>query len=553
MKNHPAHWILDYDRSFLRFDIIAGLTAAAVVIPKAMAYAIIAGLPVEVGLYAAFIPMGVYAFLGTSRQLSVSTTTLIAILTASQLAMVAPGASSSELIVAASTLAFLVGAILLAASLLRLGFLAYFISAPVLTGFKAGISLIIVVDQIPKLIGVHIDKAGFFRDIVSVIQHLPGAHIPTFALALLTIVLILGLERFAPRLPAPLAALTLGIVASMLLELKGAGVSLVHAVPAGLPAFSWPDLSLVRKLWPGALGIALMSFTESIAAGRAFARQGDTHPEPNRELVSLGAANLVGGFFQSMPAGGGISQTAVNTKAGARTQMAELTTVGIVLVIMLFFSSLIGFLPYATLAAIVIVISFSLIDPVEFRAILRVHKAEFLWAIVTLIGVILLGTFQGILVAVAVSLLTLMYQANHPPVYALGRKRGTDIFRSLEIHPDDEVIPNLLIIRTEGRLTFASMPRTSDKFKVLVDEYSPRVIVLDMRAVPDIEYTALMMLANAEEKLRSQGISLWLAALNPRALETVQRSILGPRLGNERMFVSIDLAVKHYVDTQAKA
>jgi sulfate permease, SulP family len=541
-------WLSTYQGAWLRFDVVAGLTTAAVVIPKSMAYATIAGLPVEVGLYTALIPMVVYAILGTSRPLSFSTTSTIAILTAAQLAVLSPGRGSGELVVAAATLALMVGAFLLLAGIFRLGFIANFISDPVLTGFKAGVGLVIIVDQIPKLLGVHIDKGRFLQNILSIFQHLPDTVIPTLLLALATLVLVFVLEHYFPRSPAPLFAVVLGIAASGLLVLKQSGVELAGDIPSGLPTPVLPDLSLVLQLWPGAMGIALMAFIESIAAGRVFVRQGDSRLAPNRELIALGAANLAGSFFGILPAGGGTSQTAVNDKAGARTQLAQLVTALIVLAVLLFLSPLIGLMPQATLAAVVVATTIGLVSPKEFFAIVRIRKAEFWWSIAALVGVVVLGTLEGILVAVGISLLTLMYAANHPPIYAVGRKPGTSVFRPLsQGNPEDETFPGLLIVRTEGMMTFASAPRIREGLWELIEEANPRVLLLDLRAVPNIEYTALKLMSDFNEKVKERGITLWLAALNPKALEVVKRSPLSIALGHNRMFLNTELAVETYL------
>ncbi|MDH4115164.1 MAG: SulP family inorganic anion transporter, partial [Burkholderiaceae bacterium] len=295
----------------LRLDIVAGLTAAAVVLPKAMAYATVAGLPVAVGLYTAFVPMVIYALLGSSRVLSVSSTTTLAILAGTQLGLAVPDGDPAKLVTATATLAALVGVMLIAARLLNLGFAANFISTPVLTGFKAGIGLVIVLDQVPKLLGIHIDKSGFFRDVVSVAQHLPDTSLLTLAVAVATFSVLIGMERLWPHSPAPLVAVGGGIAASWLFGLKAMGVSTVGLIPQGFPALTLPDLALVAELAPGALGMALMSFTETIAAGRAFARPADPPINANRELVATGASNLGGALFGAMPAGGGTSQTAV--------------------------------------------------------------------------------------------------------------------------------------------------------------------------------------------------------------------------------------------------
>src|SRR5512133_1370044 len=314
--------------TLLRFrgDAVAGLTAAAVVLPKAMAYATVAGLPVAVGLYTAFIPMVVYALLGTSRVLSVSSTTTLAILAGTQLGLVVPDADPGKLLAATATLTALVGVMLLLARLLRLGFVANFISAPVLTGFKAGIGLVIVLDQLPKLLGLHIEKHGFFLDVVSLAQHLPETSVVTLAVAAATFAILIGMERLWPHSPAPLVAVGGAIAASWLLGLSSMGVAIVGTIPQGFPALTLPDLGLVTELVPGALGIALMSFTETIAAGRAFARPSDPPINANRELVATGAANIGGALLGAMPAGGGTSQTSVVRAAGGRSQKATLVT-----------------------------------------------------------------------------------------------------------------------------------------------------------------------------------------------------------------------------------
>jgi len=542
-----AQWLPGYGRCWLRFDLLAGLTAAAVVIPKAMAYATIAGLPVEVGLYTALVPMAVYAVLGTSRLLSVSTTSTIAILVAAELGQVARNGNAVNLAAAAGTLALLTGAFLFLAGVLRLGFLANFISEPVLVGFKAGLGLVIVLDQLPKLLGVHVAKVGFFRDIWAILQQAPAASIPTLLLAVAMLAILFGLEHFVPRAPAPLVAVVVGIAAAGLLGLKQAGVALAGNVPTGIPAPAWPDLSLARTLWPGALGIALMSFTESIAAGRAFIQHGDPRPDPNQELRALGLANAAGSLFRTLPAGGGTSQTAVNSSAGARTQVAEFATAAVVVGVLLFLAPLIGLMPQATLAAVVIVTTLPLLSLRGFRAILCVRRKEFLWALAACAGVVFLGTLQGILVAAAISVLTLLYQANRPPVYALGRKPGTDVFRPLSPeHPADETWPGLLILKTEGRMTFASAPQVGERLWAMVHKAKPKVLVLDCSAIPDFEYTALSMLTQAEEKLRAMGITLWLAALNPEPLRVIERAPLGKTLGRDRMFFNLQQAVEKY-------
>src|SRR5512136_3041027 len=476
-----AGWLTEYRKEWLRPDGIAGVTAAAVVIPKAMAYATIAGLPVQVGLYTAFLPMLIYAALGTSRPLSVSTTTTIAILTGVLLGQAAQGGDAASLMSALATLGLLVGGMLVLASLLRLGFIANFISEPVLIGFKAGIGLVIVVDQIPKLLGIHFQKGGFLHNLLAILGGLPETSMATLAVGAVMIAILVGIEWFRPRAPAPLIAVALGIAGMGLLGLHTFGVKSVGQIPRGLPSFSWPDFSLVLVLWPGAMGIAVMSFTETIAAGRAFAKTEEPPIRPNQELLATGLANAGGALLGAMPAGGGTTQTAVNRLAGARSQLAEMVTAAAALVTMLLLAPLISLMPEATLAAVVIVYSIGMIKPPEFRAILKVRRTEFVWALIALAGVVLLGTLKGILVAIIVSLVTLVYQVANPPVYVLGRKPGTNVFRprSRE-HPEDETFSGLLILRLEGRVFFANAERLREKMRPLIAEAKPRVVALDL-------------------------------------------------------------------------
>jgi high affinity sulfate transporter 1 len=537
----------------LRLDLVAGLTAAAVVLPKAMAYATVAGLPVAVGLYTALVPMAIYALLGTSRVLSVSSTTTLAILAGTQLGLAVPDGDPARLVTATATLTLLVGAALIAARLLRLGFVANFISSPVLTGFKAGIGLVIVLDQLPKLLGIHITKHGFFLDVVSVARNVPETSIATLLVALATFAVLIAMERFWPRAPAPLVAVGGGIAAAWYFGLQQMGVSIVGVIPQGFPSLSLPDVALVETLLPGALGIALMSFTESIAAARAFARPDDPPINANRELLATGAANMAGALFGVMPAGGGTSQTAVVRAAGGQSQVASLVTAAVALATMLFLAPVLGLMPNATLAAVVIVYSVGLIKPSDFRAIRSVRTMEFRWALVACIGVLLLGTLKGILVAIIVSMIGLASQSAHPRVYVIGRKRGEDVLRPLSPeHADDETFEGLLILRPEGRLFFVNAQEVGTQMQALVAKYQPRVLVLDMSRVSDIEYSALQMLIDGERRMAGRGVELWLVGLNPGVLESVRNTGLDERMGPERMLANARAAIARYQARQAE-
>jgi sulfate permease, SulP family len=545
-------WLLSYRKDWLRPDIIAGLTAGAVVIPKSMAYTSIAGLPLQVGLYTAFLPMAIYAFLGTSRVLSVSTTTTIAILTAAQLEAVVSNGSADSLSRAAASLTVLVGAMLVLACFLRLGFVANFISQPVLIGFKAGIGVVIILDQIPKLLGIHIAKGTFLQNLLSTIRSVPETKLITLAVGVCMILILIGVEHFAPKAPAPLIAVAAGISGAYFLQLGTRGVDLVGYIPRGLPSFTAPSLALATQLWPGALGIALMSFTETIAAGRAFAKDDEPQPQANRELLASGMANVGGGLFGAMPGGGGTTQTAVNRLAGARTQMAEVVTAAMALITMLLLAPLIALMPQATLAAVVIVYSVGMIKPGEFREILQIRWTEFIWALIAFAGVMFVGTLKGIIVAIITSIVALAYQVANPRLHVLARKPGTNVFRPCsKEHPEDETFPGLLILRPEGRIFFANAEQLAHKILTQLEIAQPRVIALELSAVFDLEYTALKMLADAEKRHRERGIRLWLVGMNPEVLSMIQKSSLGEALGREGMYFNLETAVTKYLSDAA--
>src|SRR3954469_14494609 len=548
MKARAMHGATEQPRrNALRFDVIAGLTAAAVVLPKAMAYATVAGLPVAVGLYTAFAPAAVYGLIGSSRVLSVTSTTTLAILVGAELELVPPSDDPARLVAATATLTLLVGALLVFARVLRLGFVANFISTPVLTGFKAGIGLVILLDQAPKLLGVNVVKSGFFADLVSLVRHIPETSPATLAVGAATLVALVGLERLKPHSAAPLVIVAGAIAAYWLLDLGARGVASVGHIPRGLPSLTPPDPSLAWTLLPGALGIALMSFTETIAAGRAFVAPSEPPVDANRELVATGAANVAGAILGAMPAGGVTSQTGVVRASAGRTQRASLVTAAAAAATMLLLAPVLGLLPNATLAAVVIVYSAPLIQPAEFAAICSVRRMEFRWALAAALGVLIFGTLQGIVVSITLSLVGLASQTARPRVSVIGRKRGADVLRPLSPeHPDDETFEGLLIVRPEGRLFFVNAQAVSDQIAALVERHEPRVLALDLSRVPDIEYSALKMLQERAAGVSPQGPTVWLVGLNPGVLEVVRSAGLDRQLGPDRLLFNARAAIARH-------
>jgi sulfate permease, SulP family len=499
---------LPYRRGWLRWDLLAGLTAAAVVIPQAVAYASLAGLPVEVGLYVAIVPMAAYALVGSSRPLSVSSTSTISILTAGALVEVGADGDLGRAVATASLLALLVGGFLAAAGLLRLGFMADFISSPVLAGFKAGMGLFIAASQLGKVLGVPVEGDDFFAKVWSALGQLGKANPATVALALGGLALLLALRRWAPAVPGPLVVVVLGIALVASTDLEGRGVALVGPVHGGLPTLELPDLDGVGRLLPAAAGIALMSFVESISAARAFAARTDPPVDADRELLALGAANLAGGLFQAYPAGGGTSQTAVNDGAGARTQVAELVTAAMAVLTLTLLASLLADLAQPILGAIVLVAAIGLVNLAPLRRIRTIRRRDFWLGLVALAGVLTFGVLRGVLVAVLISLLVLLHELDNPRIVA------------------GQSAPGLLVVRPEGRLFFANARRVVDRIGALVDgqQPPPRVVLLDLTVVPDLEITALDRLADLAEDLHGQGRILWVAAPSQRPLEMLRRA-----------------------------
>jgi sulfate permease, SulP family len=536
-----AGLLVRYRRDWLRWDLLAGLTTAAVVIPQAVAYASLAGLPVEVGLYVAIVPMVAYALVGSSRPLSVSSTSTISILTAGALVEAGADGDPGRAVATASLLALLVGGFLAAAGLLRLGFLADFISSPVLAGFKAGMGLYIAASQLGKVLGVPVEGDSFFAKVWSALGQLGDANPATVALALGGLAALLALHRWAPKVPGPLVVVVLGIALVASTDLEGRGVALVGPVNGGLPTFALPDLDGVGRLLPAAAGIALMSFIESISAARAFAARTDPPVDADRELLALGAANLAGGLFQAYPAGGGTSQTAVNDGAGARTQVAELVTAAMAVLTLTLLASLLADLAQPILGAIVLVAAIGLVNLAPLRRIRSVRQRDFWLGLVALGGVLTFGVLRGVLVAVLISLLVLLHELDHPHVVA------------------GQSAPGLLVVRPEGRLFFANARRVVDQIgAIVVDQQPPpRVVLLDLTVVPDLEITALDRLADLAEDLHDQGMILWVAAPSQRPLEMLRRAaeLLGRtdlqsdtgRLG-VRLFPTIDEAISAHRD-----
>lgn len=494
----------------LRDDTIAGMTTAAVVVPQAMAYATIAGLPVEMGLYAGLVPMAVYAVLGTSRVLSVSTTSTVAALTAT--ALVATGAQGDpeRAAQAAVTLALLTGAILAVAGVLRLGFVADLISVPVLVGFKVGTGLVIAAGQLGKILGIDASGDNFFEQVRAALRHLGDVDPSTAALAGATIAGLVVVRKVAPRVPGPLLAVGLGIAAVWALGLGDDGVALIAPVPQGLPRPELPVLDGGAALLGPAAAIALMAFVESSSAARSFRRPDDPPVVVDRELVSLGAADVAGSAFGSMPAAGGLSQTAVNEGAGARSQAASLVTVVGVALTLTLLAPVFSDLAQATLGAVVIVAAAGLVDVAALRRLAAVRREELVIAVLAALGVLLWGTVAGVVIGVALSYMLLFRILGRPAISAQAEPGGPWV-------PLDEwsadVRRGIVVARVDLPVYWASGRPVAERLVAAVDAMPepPRVLLLDWSNQPRHGSTLFAVHADLGEQLRRRGVALWIA------------------------------------------
>jgi sulfate permease, SulP family len=513
-----------YRRRWLRGDLVAGLTVWAVLIPEALAYASIAGVSPVVGLYAAPGALVLYAAFGSSQHLVVGPMAATAALSAAAVGEVAaghPGAFAALTV----TLALTAGVLALAAGVARLGFVASFISEPVLKGFIVGLALTIVVGQVPALIGVKKGSGNFFEQLWDLVTRLGQLQWVTAVIGVGSLAVVLVLRRVAPLVPAPLVAVAAGILVVYLLRLEDHGVAVVGHVSGGLPSFGLPDVPAASylKLAGPAAGILLIGFAEGLGAAKTYAAREGYRISPNRELVGLGAANLAAGLSAGMVVNGSLSKTAVNGTAGGRSQLSGLVVAALTVLTLMFLTGLFTDLPEATLAAVVIAAVVELVDIGALRALYRIHtamlgkiygpaaRADFIAALAALFGVLVFETLPGLFIGISVSMLLLLYRACRPHVAVLGRVPGSggqwaDVTRN----PANRPLPGISVLRVESGLFFAN----ADHIRAALQEAAARgakAIVLDCETVPFVDVTAARMLGDLANRLYEQGVRLVVA------------------------------------------
>lgn len=520
--------------SALRADLVAGIALAAFAIPGSMAYAGLAGLPPQAGLYAYLLAGPLFALFTSSRHVAVGPTSSISMMVAAALAPLAGDDPVRYGQLAAAT-ALMVAAISLVAWVLRLNQLVNFISEPILIGFKAGVALVIASKQLPKLLGIEAHGSGFFSNIAALAAHIREVHPLTALLGLGALVLILGLERWLPSGAIVLGVVAASIAASAWFGLAALGVKVAHEVPAGLP---WPVLPRfspqdANELLALAFACFVMGFVETTAVARTFAMKHRYPVAPRREMLALAAANIGTGLFRSYPVSGGMSQSAVNEQGGARSARSLVFAAATIAAVLLFLTGPFRYLPEATLAALVLAAVSGLVERKPFQHLRQVSPIEFRAALIALLGVLLLGILRGVMLAVVATLLMVITRVSKPAASVRGRRPGTDEFVDLERYPDARAVPGVLVYRVDQPLIYFNVDHVRDDVveRVRAASPRPRLVVVELSLSPRLDLAAVNMLGELEEQLRILGAELRLAEVHSLALERLRAEGVADRFG----------------------
>jgi len=532
----------------LRADLTAGLTTAVMLVPQAMAYAMLAGLPPIVGLYASTLPLLVYSVFGTSRQLAVGPVAMVSLLVAAGVGALAPH-GSPQYIAYAVLLAAMVGGIQLAMGVARMGFLVNFLSHPVVSGFTSAAALIIGFSQLKHLLGLEIPRSHHVHQILlSAVAKIDEVHLVTLAIGAAAVLLLLLAKRIRPLFPSALLVVVLGTAAVGLLRLDLHGVAIVAHVPEGLPSLALPafDPQAIRQLLPIAITIALVGFMESISVAKAFARRSHYDVDANKELVGLGLANLFGSVVGAYPVTGGFSRTAVNAQAGARSGLAGIITAALVALTLLLLTPLFFYLPKAVLAAIIMVAVFGLVDVREVRHLYKVKRSDLGMLLVTFTATLALGIEEGILVGVGTSLLLVILRTTKPNTAILGRIPGTHAYRSVVRHPEAVTTPGVVVLRMDAQFFFGNVNFLKETIRKLEREAKEpfSALVINASSINQIDASADAALHEIAQDLKEHGIELLFAEVRGPVLDVMRRSGLVDLLGEDHFFLTVRRAVE---------
>lgn len=540
----PADWLPQYRLAWLRGDLMAGVTLAAYALPVAMAYATLAGLPPQVGIYGYMLGGLGYALLGSSRHLAIGPTSAISLLVATSVGAMA-GGDAVRYAEIATLAAFAVVVLCLVCWLFRLSVLVRLISDSVLVGFKAGAGITIAVTQVPPLLGVAGGGHTLVERVALLVPQLPGFSLPTAALGLAGFVILLAGGRLLPGRPVALAAVAVSIALVEALGLAERGIAVTGFIPAGLPVLEWPQLRLVdvEGIFPLAGSCLLLAYIEGVSAARSFAERHHYTLNPRQEFLGLGAANMMAGLAHGYPVAGGLSQSAVAEKAGARTPLTLVVASAALAICLLFLTGLLASLPKAMLAAIVLTAVVGLVDLPALRRLWRVSRSDFAAAAAALAGVLAFGILQGILLAVLTSVLIQLVHASRPHVAVLGRIPGTARYSDTARHPENEAIPGVLAFRPEGSLLFVNADGVLEAMLARVASEPPgaiRLVICDLSATPRIDLAAADMLRKLLAVLDSQGIALAIAGAHGSLRDLLRRDGFAALVGGVERAVAVE-------------
>jgi len=534
-------WLPQYQRSWLRPDVVAGLTLAAYAVPVSVAYASLAGLPPQAGLYCYLLGSIAYAAFGTSRQLAIGPTSAISILIGSALGTLAAGDALRQTHLAAAV-ALLAGFIGIIAWVLRLGNIANFVSETVLSGFKIGAGLVIASTQLPKLFGFSSGGSNFFTRIIEVFRHLGDTNLATLGVGLGALALLVLGERLLPRRPIALFVVALSIVVMSYASLGIQGVKTVGAIPQGFPHLGWPVVawSEVDNLLATALACFLLSYVESISVARTFSHKHGYPISADQELLALGVANFAAGVGQGYPLAGGMSQSAVNEKGGAQTPMALVVASAGIGVVLLFLTGLMNNLPEPVLAAIVLIAVGGLIRPHELWHLYRISRMEFRVAMVAMVGVLAFGILKGVLLAAIFSILLLLKRASHPRIALLGKLPGSDGFADSSRYAESEAIPQVLVLRVEAGLFYFNAQNVKNEILDRVRRHGTvELVIIDLSTSANIDLAGVRMLSELDEQVAQTGASLSLAEVHGDVRDLLHAEGLETRISGVAQRMSI--------------
>jgi high affinity sulfate transporter 1 len=571
-----VRWLPRYQRSWLRSDVIAGVTLVALAVPESLGYAQIAGLPVEFGLYAVLGALVGYALFGPSRQLVAGPSAALAALSAATVGVLAPS-GSSKFIVLSAGLALMAGVIALVAGLLRLGFVAQFLAEPVLTGFIFGLALSIAMRQAPKLFGVKSSDGNFFQRLWGLLTNLGSTNGWTLVIGILSLAILFGLKYLTHGIPEALIAIVFGLLAVSIFGLEQHGVAIVGAIPQGLPHFGLPQWSLsdIGTLISGALGLTLVGYAEHFGAASSFAARHHDEINANQELIGMGMANIGSSVCQGFAVGGSLSKTAANDGAGARSQISGLMAALLVILTLLVLTPLFHNLPEATLGAIVIFAVWGLLDVGALRRYARLRRLDFVLALTALFGELIFDVLPGLLIAVILSLLLLIYRASRPHVAVLGRiadiglpqgkdtplKSATDrgaatafaersgAYADIILHPAYTTIPGALILRVDAPLFFANATtvRTSIRELIRQQQPAPQLVLMDIEATSELDTSSADMLAELAAEVNTAGAHLALARVRTPVRAMLDRSGALKAIGEQHLYPSVEQGVADFL------